>query len=100
MFGILHKMKISYILEGYFNWLWFAVWKPYREKQKELFDKRKSTCEACPLMYKPTRQCSVCGCFIDAKTKVIYDLDDEGKAIDEIDEKTGDIYYACPEQKW
>ena len=69
------------IIEGYCNWLWYLLWKPYREKQRKLFSKRIKICESCEKFTK-TRQCNLCGCFIDAKVKCIFELDKDGKSID------------------
>lgn len=46
----------------------------------ELARERIKVCEACPHMTRMTRQCNLCGCFLDLKTKLL--------------EAT------CPEQKW
>jgi hypothetical protein len=42
----------------------------------------------------------MCGCFVKAKTKVIYEMTDDGLAIGETDKQSGDVFYACPEAKW
>lgn len=31
---------------------------------------RLSICNTCPHLYTPTRQCSQCLCFVDAKTEI------------------------------
>lgn len=72
---------IKQIFEGYFNWFLYLIWKPYRDKQRKLFLKRIKICENCEF-FTNTRQCDLCGCFMDAKTKVIFKLDKEGKSID------------------
>lgn len=46
----------------------------------ELSAERMKVCVQCPEYMKLTRQCRVCGCFLDLKTKVL-----------EMD---------CPEGKW
>ena len=69
------------IIEGYCNWFWFLIWKPYREKQRKLFTERIKICESCD-NFTFTRQCDLCGCFMDAKTKCIFKLDENGKSID------------------
>ena len=68
------------ILEGYCNWIWFYLNKSYRNKQRKLFSERIQICEACEQFTK-TRQCNLCGCFMDAKTKCIFKLDNDGKSI-------------------
>jgi CO dehydrogenase/acetyl-CoA synthase beta subunit len=88
---------IMRIIQGYSNWLWYLVYPPYKKKQKELFTNRLKICESCEFISK-TRQCDICKCFVDAKTKVIYDHED-GLAIHKRD-KNGDVYYACPKEKW
>lgn len=64
---------IKKIIEGYCNWLWYFLYKPYRDKQRKLFTERIKICENCEHFTK-TRQCDLCNCFCDAKTKVIYQL--------------------------
>ena len=39
-------------------------------KIKEEGNKRKSLCNTCVFLEKSSRQCSLCGCFVDAKTLV------------------------------
>lgn len=34
---------------------------------------RIGICEACPRFWKASRQCGVCKCFMDVKTKLVYD---------------------------
>lgn len=34
---------------------------------------RIEVCEACPEFWSGTRQCSICKCFMDVKTKLKYD---------------------------
>ena len=76
------------IIEGYCNWLWYFLYKPYREKQSKLFRKRIKICEGCKNLTK-TRQCNLCGCFVDAKTKCIFKLDKDNKSIN-----------GCPKKHW
>jgi hypothetical protein len=91
---------IGNIIRGYFNLLRFKISPKFKKKQSSLFYYRLSTCETCESLNKTVRQCTLCGCFVDAKTKVIYKTDDEGFAVCRIDKKTGDIYYACPKRLW
>jgi hypothetical protein len=91
---------IANIGKGFFNLVRFKLDPSFRKKQHELFDRRLRTCEACPHVNLRLRQCSICGCFIDAKTKVVYKTDEEGFAVCRIDKKTGDTYYACPKRLW
>jgi len=39
--------------------------------EAELAAERMKVCEACPSFKKLARQCSLCGCFLDLKTKLI-----------------------------
>ena len=36
----------------------------------EIIDSRLSECESCEHLFKPTRNCKLCYCFVDAKTKL------------------------------
>lgn len=36
----------------------------------EIIEKRMSICEGCPNLVKSTKQCTKCGCFMVAKTKL------------------------------
>jgi hypothetical protein len=74
-------MAIKHIIQGYSNWLWYFLYKPYRDKQRKLFSERIKICESCEHFTK-TRQCNLCWCFMDAKTKVIFKLNEEGLSID------------------
>lgn len=35
----------------------------------EVIEIRLKTCEECPRLFRTTRQCKECGCFVDAKTR-------------------------------
>jgi hypothetical protein len=37
----------------------------------EISSERLKVCEACPHMKKLARQCELCGCFLDLKTKLL-----------------------------
>lgn len=39
--------------------------------EAELSTERLKVCAECPQMTKMTRQCKLCGCFLDLKTKVL-----------------------------
>lgn len=45
-----------------------------------LFALRLNRCNVCPKLFKPTRTCKVCLCFVDLKTKMISQ--------------------SCPDNKW
>ena len=77
------------IIKGYFNWIKYYLYKPYRDKQKDLFAERIKICESCKFFWKPARNCVLCGCFMDVKTKTVFKLDENGKSID-----------GCIEKKW
>ena len=74
--------------EGWFNFFRFYLWPPYYKKINLLFNKRLQICIKCPYI-KRNRICSICGCFIDAKTKCIYKLDKNNKSIN-----------GCPKLYW
>lgn len=97
---VLLLAAIGNIFRGYFNLLRFKIDPLYRERQRGLFERRLRVCEGCDDLNRVLRQCKICGCFVDAKTKVIYKTDDEGFAVCRKDKKTGDIYYACPRRLW
>jgi len=77
------------ILKGYILWMWYYLYKPYRDKRKKEAERRIKICESCEFFYKPARNCMICGCFMDVKTKMDLKLDDEGISID-----------GCLERKW
>jgi hypothetical protein len=39
--------------------------------EKELSDERMKVCVECPSFRKLTRQCALCGCFLELKTKIL-----------------------------
>jgi len=80
---------IKQILKGYILWVWYYLYKPYRDKRKEDAEKRIKICEACEFFWKSGRNCILCGCYMDVKTKMRFDLDEHGKSID-----------GCKEKKW
>jgi hypothetical protein len=69
---------ITNIIKGYISWIWYYLYKPYRKKRKELFSKRIKICESCQFFWKPARNCTLCGCFVDIKTKGEFKLDENG----------------------
>ena len=73
---------IKQIIKGYVLWIWYYLYKPYRKKRKEEAKRRIEICEACDYFYKPARNCSLCGCFMDVKTKMPLELDENGISID------------------
>jgi hypothetical protein len=81
--------KIKEIFKAYILWVWYYLYKPYREQRKVEAQKRIKICEECKYFWKPARNCIICGCFCDVKVKYPYKLD-----------KTGISVNGCPERKW
>ena len=79
-------MKIDKILGGFLNLILQKFGLLSRKKRAEN-RKRSDICSKCSFNDKSF--CSICGCYIPAKTKAYYDLDDEGKSID-----------GCPMRYW
>lgn len=80
---------IKMIIRGYALWIWYYLNKSYRQKRKDEAKRRIQICESCPFFYKWARNCIICGCFVDVKTKIEFKLDENGMSID-----------GCPEKKW
>jgi translation initiation factor IF-2 len=80
---------IKQIIKGYYQWFKFKFNKEYREKMKVEAERRIKICESCEFFWKPARNCMICGCFMDVKTKMDLELDENGKSID-----------GCAEKKW
>lgn len=87
---------IKQIVKGYILWIWYYLNKSYREKRKTEAKRRIEICESCEYFYKPARNCMICGCFMDVKTKGDYDIYN-GRAIFK-NEKS--IIYVCDGGKW
>lgn len=81
--------KIRQIFSGYYQWAKYHLNKKYRDKLKKEAQRRIEICESCEFFWKPGRNCMLCGCFMDIKTKMDLELDEEGKSID-----------GCYERKW
>jgi len=81
--------KIKQILEGYFSWFRYYLSKSYKEEIKTEAERRIKICESCEYFWKPARNCMLCGCFMNAKVKMHFDLDNDGKSIN-----------GCLERKW
>jgi len=71
----------KHIIKGYALWIWYYLYRPYRNKQKAEAQRRIEICEKCE-HFESTRTCDLCGCFMDIKTKMPLDLDEEGFSID------------------
>jgi len=81
--------KIKQIIIGYILWIWYYLYKPYRDKRKEEANRRMQICEKCEHFYKPLGNCDICGCIMVVKTKMYFPLDENGISIG-----------GCIEQKW
>lgn len=75
--------KIFEILEGWFKYI-LSVFKFYINSTAK---KREEICKDCE--FCSHNICKKCGCFIKAKTKVNYFLDENGISIG-----------GCPVKKW
>jgi len=74
--------KIIFILKGYILWIWYYLYRPYRDKRKAEAKRRIGICEKCEYFNKKLRTCNICGCFMDVKTKMYIELDEYGLSID------------------
>jgi len=83
------RILIKQIISGYWQWIKYYTCKTYRDEQKEIAQKRIAICESCQFFWKPGRNCIICGCFMDVKTKMHLELDENGKSIN-----------GCSEKKW
>jgi len=59
----------KHILKGYALWLWYIIWKPYRDKQKVESQRKIEICEKCKYFDSHFRMCNLCSCFMDIKVK-------------------------------
>ena len=74
------------IMNGFFNLFKQKLGFVTKEK-KELYEKRLNICLKCK--YLDEDFCMICGCYVYAKTKVDFDLDENGKSIS-----------GCPKKYW
>jgi hypothetical protein len=79
-------MIIIKILSGFINLLFKNIGL-LSSKNREIYKKRADICYEC--QFNDRNFCSLCGCYIPAKTKAYYDLDKDGKS------KGG-----CPKKYW
>jgi len=79
-------MNISKILWGFFN-LFLQTIRLLSKEKRLISKKRLDICLKCP--FARNNFCSICGCYIPAKTKANYDIDEDGKSID-----------GCPMKYW
>jgi len=75
-----------YIIKGFWN-LFLEKLGFISKSKKEIFDKHLNICLSCK--YLDDNFCLICGCYVYAKTKINYKLDEHGKAID-----------GCPRKYW
>jgi hypothetical protein len=69
-------------IKGFILWIWYYINKSYRNKRKAEAERRIKICESCEYFWKPARNCMICGCFMDIKTKMYFDLDENGISVD------------------
>jgi len=50
---------------------WDLFNKKIERATEDIQKSRMSICLGCPMFIKVTRQCKACGCFMDAKTKIL-----------------------------
>lgn len=66
----LHKFKIMIkIIKGYVLWIWFHISKSYRQNKEKEANRKIDICEKCEFFDTRFRQCNLCGCLMDVKTK-------------------------------
>jgi hypothetical protein len=71
-------MSISKIFWGFLN-LFLQNLGLLSPKKRKINKERLETCYKCG--FAEDKFCSICGCYIPAKTKANYDKDEEGKSI-------------------
>ena len=73
--------SIKQIIKGYYSWAKYHLNKKYKAQIEEDAQKRIEICESCEFFWKPARNCMLCRCFMDVKTKMKFELDEDGKSI-------------------
>jgi hypothetical protein len=79
-------MDISKIFWGFLNLILQNIGLLSSKKRKINKD-RLDICSKC--QFNDSKFCSICGCYIPAKTKAHYDFNEDGKSID-----------GCPKRYW
>lgn len=79
-------MFLKYVIQGFYT-LFIDIFGLVSRKKRELYKSRLDICFKCK--YLNGDFCSLCGCYIKAKTKVNYSLDKNGKSVD-----------GCPKRYW
>lgn len=80
---------MRHVIKGFILWIWYYLYKPYRDKRKVEAKRRIIVCEKCEHFNKTLRTCELCGCFMDIKVILDFELDEEGISID-----------GCWDRKW
>jgi hypothetical protein len=60
---------LKHIIKGYALWIWYYLWKPYRDKVNKEAKRKIEICEKCEFLDHHFRMCNLCGCLMDIKTK-------------------------------
>ncbi|MCK9446516.1 hypothetical protein M0Q50_06555 [bacterium] len=81
--------RLKQIIKGYFLYIKYYIDKDYRYNRKIEAKKRILICETCNNFNKIVRNCKLCGCLMDIKTKMFFDYDENGISID-----------GCEDKKW
>lgn len=71
------------IITGYLKWFYDKI----SGKTNKMSNERMAICRECPFYNNGI--CDLCGCVLEAKTRVHFELDEDGYSID-----------GCPERKW
>lgn len=58
---------------------WDLFNKNIKKVEDSIHDERMAICLECPFLLKLTKQCTKCGCFMDAKTRLPNASCPEGK---------------------
>lgn len=75
--------SVIYIVEGYIKLLYDKLSGHESKRQKA----RMEICNNC--VHNVHGKCAICGCILEAKTRVDFPLDEQGKSID-----------GCPKKYW
>ena len=81
----LHDIK--FIFEGFLNL--FITKLGFKNKNSRLYQERLNICLNCKYLDDEDNTCLICGCYVHAKTKVDYELDENGKSCE-----------GCPKKYW
>jgi uncharacterized paraquat-inducible protein A len=82
------KINIKHILSGFINIFKDKLGIISKEK-KVLYKKRLNICLNCQFINEQKNFCTLCGCYVHAKTKVDFKLDKRNKSIK-----------GCPKKYW